>query len=170
MQTTVKLNNNAHSPRKMRLLADLVRGMQVDKALYTLKVHPKKMYSVILEKLLRSAIASWSLKYEDERMEDQNLVISMVKVDGAKVLKRIQPAPQGRAHRVRTRYNHITLSVAPNGWVAPKPEKVSKGATEEVVAVAEAPAKKAKASSKKAVEAATEAPAKKTRTRKTKEE
>ncbi|MCX6352735.1 MAG: 50S ribosomal protein L22 [Bacteroidetes bacterium] len=169
MQTTVKLNNNAHSPRKMRLLADLVRGMQVDKALYTLKVHPKKMYSVILEKLVRSAIASWSLKYEDERMEDQNLVISMVKVDGAKVLKRIQPAPQGRAHRVRTRYNHITLSVAPSGWVAPKPEKVTK-ATAEVVAVAEAPAKKAKASSKKAVEAATEAAAKKTRTRKTKEE
>jgi large subunit ribosomal protein L22 len=111
METTVKLSNCAHSPRKMRLLADLVRGMKVEKAIYVLKVHEKKMYALHLEKLIRSAIASWTEKNPNERVEDNELIVKSVKVDVGRVLKRIQPAPQGRAHRVRKRYNHITVVI-----------------------------------------------------------
>ena len=114
METTVYLRNCAHSPRKMRLHADLVRGMKVDKAMYTLKVHPKRMYAIHLEKLLRSSLASWTQSFPDERIEDSGLVIKQVKIDCGRVLKRVQPAPQGRAHRVRSRYNHITLTIGNN--------------------------------------------------------
>jgi large subunit ribosomal protein L22 len=112
METTVKLSNCAHSPRKMRLLADLVRGMKVDKAIYVLKVHEKKMYALHLEKLIRSAVASWSEKNTSGRVDENELIVKSVKVDAGRVLKRIQPAPQGRAHRVRKRYNHITVVVS----------------------------------------------------------
>ena len=118
METTVYLRNCAHSPRKMRLLADLVRGMKVDKAMYTLKVHPKRMYAIHLEKLLRSGLSSWTQSFPDERIEDSGLVIKQVKIDCGRVLKRVQPAPQGRAHRVRSRYNHITLTIGNNETVA----------------------------------------------------
>ena len=105
-----KLNNCPTSPRKMRLVADLVRGESVEKALYVLKHSPKEA-SNRLYKLLLSAVANWQAKNEGERMEDANLYIKEVYVDSARMLKRIQPAPQGRAHRVRKRSNHVTLVV-----------------------------------------------------------
>tara|TARA_B100001287_G_scaffold275331_1_gene282666 strand:+ start:3226 stop:3633 length:408 start_codon:yes stop_codon:yes gene_type:complete len=104
-----KLNNCPTSPRKMRLIADLIRGMEVEKALAQLKLNPKEA-SNRMEKLLLSALANWENK-NDGRMDDSNLFISEVKVDGGRMLKRIQPAPQGRAHRIRKRSNHVTLVV-----------------------------------------------------------
>ncbi len=105
-----KLNNCPTSPRKMRLVADLVRGGSVEKSLYVLKHSPKEA-SNRLYKLLLSAVANWQAKNEGERMEDANLYIKEVYVDSGRMLKRIQPAPQGRAHRVRKRSNHVTLVV-----------------------------------------------------------
>ena len=104
-----KLNNCPTSPRKMRLIADLIRGMEVEKALAQLKLNPKEA-SNRMEKLLLSALANWENK-NDGRMDDSNLFISEVKVDGGRMLKRIQPATQGRAHRIRKRSNHVTLVV-----------------------------------------------------------
>jgi large subunit ribosomal protein L22 len=105
-----KLNNCPTSPRKMRKVADMVRGQEVFKALAILKFSPQDA-ARRLEKLLRSAIANWESKNEGSRPEDNNLVIKEVMVDSARMLKRIQPAPQGRAHRVRKRSNHVTLIV-----------------------------------------------------------
>jgi len=105
-----KLNNCPTSPRKMRLIADLIRGMDAEKALAELKLNPKEA-SVRMEKLLLSALANWENKNEGKRMDDSNLYISEVKVDSGRMLKRIQPAPQGRAHRIRKRSNHVTLVV-----------------------------------------------------------
>ena len=105
-----KLNSCPTSPRKMRLVADMVRGESVEKSLYMLKHSPKEA-SNRLYKLLLSAIANWQAKNEGQRMEDANLYIKEVFVDSARMLKRIQPAPQGRAHRVRKRSNHVTLIV-----------------------------------------------------------
>tara|TARA_B100000965_G_C19064126_1_gene529199 strand:+ start:141 stop:551 length:411 start_codon:yes stop_codon:yes gene_type:complete len=105
-----KLNNCPTSPRKMRLIADLIRGMDVDKALAELKLNPKEA-SLRMEKLLLSALANWEVKNEGKRMDDNNLYVSEVTVDSARMLKRIQPAPQGRAHRIRKRSNHVTLVV-----------------------------------------------------------
>ena len=105
-----KLNNCPTSPRKMRLIADLIRGMDADRALYELKLNPKEA-SIRMEKLLLSALANWEAKNEGKRMDDNDLYISEVKVDSGRMLKRIQPAPQGRAHRIRKRSNHVTLVV-----------------------------------------------------------
>ena len=105
-----KLNNCPTSPRKMRLIADLIRGMDADKALVELKLNPKEA-SGKMEKLLLSALANWESKNEGKRMDDNNLYISEVKVDSGRMLKRVQPAPQGRAHRIRKRSNHVTLVV-----------------------------------------------------------
>ena len=105
-----KLNNCHTSPRKMRLIADLIRGMDVDIALTELKLNPKEA-SVRMEKLLLSALANWEAKNEGKRMDDHNLFVSEVKVDSGRMLKRVQPAPQGRAHRIRKRSNHVTLVV-----------------------------------------------------------
>ena len=105
-----KLNNCPTSPRKMRLIADLIRGMDADKALAELKLNPKEA-SGRMEKLLLSALANWEAKNEGKRMDQENLYISEVKVDSGRMLKRIQPAPQGRAHRIRKRSNHVTLVV-----------------------------------------------------------
>lgn len=105
-----KLNNCPIPARKMRLVADLVRGVEVNKALNILQ-HNSKEASNRLATLLRSAIANWEAKNEDKNLEDETLVVSMVKVDNAGMLKRIQPAPQGRAHRVRKRSNHTTIIV-----------------------------------------------------------
>ena len=96
------------SPRKMRLVADLIRGVQVDKALQILKFSTKEA-SINLEKLLLSAIANWQAKNEDKNIEDADLFISKIFVDSAAMLKRIRPAPQGRAHRIRKRSNHVTM-------------------------------------------------------------
>jgi large subunit ribosomal protein L22 len=105
-----KLNNCPTSPRKMRLIADLIRGMDADKALAELKLNPKEA-SGRMEKLLLSALANWEAKNEGQRMDEANLYISEVRVDGGRMLKRVQPAPQGRAHRIRKRSNHVTLVV-----------------------------------------------------------
>ncbi|MGE0562465.1 MAG: 50S ribosomal protein L22 [Flavobacteriales bacterium] len=105
-----KLNNCPTSPRKMRLVADMVRGQEVFKALSMLKFSSQDA-SRRLEKLLKSAIANWEAKNEGLRPEENNLVVKSVMVDSARMLKRIQPAPQGRAHRVRKRSNHVTLVV-----------------------------------------------------------
>ncbi|MDA3905800.1 MAG: 50S ribosomal protein L22 [Bacteroidales bacterium] len=105
-----KLNNCPTSPRKMRLVADLVRGEAVEKSLYVLKHSPKEA-SNKLYKLVLSAVANWQTKNEGQRMEDANLYIKDVFVDSARMMKRIQPAPQGRAHRIRKRSNHVTLTV-----------------------------------------------------------
>ncbi|MFO7789504.1 MAG: 50S ribosomal protein L22 [Bacteroidota bacterium] len=104
------LKNCPTSPRKMRLMADLIRGKSVDEALDILKFSSKEA-SGRLEKLLMSAIANWQAKNEGVRIEDANLMVSEVFVDSARMLKRIQPAPQGRAHRIRKRSNHVTLTV-----------------------------------------------------------
>ena len=105
-----KLNNCPTSPRKMRLIADLIRGMQVEIALQVLKLNPKEA-SNRMEKLLLSALANWETKNEGKRMDENNLYVSEVKVDSGRMLKRVQPAPQGRAHRIRKRSNHVTLVV-----------------------------------------------------------
>ena len=105
-----KLNNCPTSPRKMRLIADLIRGMDADKALAELKLNPKEA-SLRMEKLLLSALANWEAKNDGQRMDDANLYVSEVRVDSGRMLKRVQPAPQGRAHRIRKRSNHVTLVV-----------------------------------------------------------
>ncbi|MBS4055833.1 MAG: 50S ribosomal protein L22 [Bacteroidetes bacterium] len=104
------LNNVPTSPRKMRLVADMVRGMNVELALHALQYSPKEA-SNRLYKLLRSAISNWEAKNEGARIEDSHLYIKEVSVDAGRMLKRVQPAPQGRAHRIRKRSNHITLVI-----------------------------------------------------------
>ena len=105
-----KLNNCPTSPRKMRLIADLIRGMDAEKAISQLKLNPKEA-SGRMEKLLLSALANWEVKNEGKRMDESNLYVSEVKVDSGRMLKRVQPAPQGRAHRIRKRSNHVTIVV-----------------------------------------------------------
>ena len=105
-----KLNNCPTSPRKMRLIADLIRGVDAEKALSQLKLNPKEA-SGRMEKLLLSALANWEVKNEGKRMDESNLYVSEVKVDSGRMLKRVQPAPQGRAHRIRKRSNHVTIVV-----------------------------------------------------------
>ena len=105
-----KLNNCPTSPRKMRLIADLIRGMDVERALSELKLNPKEA-SGRMEKLLLSVLANWEAKNEGKRMDEGNLYVSEVKVDSGRMLKRVRPAPQGRAHRIRKRSNHVTLVV-----------------------------------------------------------
>ncbi len=105
-----KLNNCPTSPRKMRKVSDMIRGEEVFKALSILQFSPQDA-ARRLEKLLRSAIANWETKNEGNRPEENNLVIKEIMVDSARMLKRIQPAPQGRAHRIRKRSNHVTLIV-----------------------------------------------------------
>jgi large subunit ribosomal protein L22 len=105
-----KLNNCPTSPRKMRLVADIIRGKNVYDALNILKFSSKEA-SRRLEKLLLSAINNWEQKNEGERAGDAELFVKSINVDSARMLKRIQPAPQGRAHRIRKRSNHVTLVV-----------------------------------------------------------
>ncbi len=105
-----KLNKSPIAPRKMRLVADLVRGVEVNKALNILQ-HNAKDASTSLEKLLRSAIANWEQKNEDKSIEEETLFVKSIEVGGGAMLKRIQPAPQGRAHRVRKRSNHVSVVV-----------------------------------------------------------
>jgi large subunit ribosomal protein L22 len=105
-----KLNNCPTSPRKMRLVADQIRGVEVNRALDILHFSPKEA-SRRLEKLLKSAVSNWQQKNEGIRLEDSQLFVKSVFVDSGKVLKRIQPAPQGRAHRIQKRSNHVTLII-----------------------------------------------------------
>ncbi|MEN9301857.1 MAG: hypothetical protein RL264_286 [Bacteroidota bacterium] len=104
------LNNSPISPRKMRMVADLIRGVEINKALNILHFNGKEA-SISLGKLLRSAIANWEQKNEGVDISEENLVVKSVEVGCATMLKRIQPAPQGRAHRIRKRSNHVTIVI-----------------------------------------------------------
>jgi large subunit ribosomal protein L22 len=117
MEAVARLRNVPTSPRKMRLLADLVRGMDVENALNTLKFSPKHN-SVPMEKLLVSAIANWRVKNEGVDVADANLYVKTIFVDGGRMLKRMRPAPQGRAYRVRKRSNHVTIIVDSRNQIA----------------------------------------------------
>ena len=108
MEAIAKLRNVPTSTRKMRLIADLIRGKGVDLALNTLKFD-SKIGSKRMEKLLLSAIANWQDKNKDSKIEDSDLFIKEIFADGGKVIKRLRPAPQGRAHRIRKRSNHVTM-------------------------------------------------------------
>tara|TARA_Y100000815_G_scaffold109091_1_gene97684 strand:- start:134 stop:544 length:411 start_codon:yes stop_codon:yes gene_type:complete len=108
-----KLNNCPTSPRKMRLVADLVRGEKVEKALQILKFSNKEA-SRRVEKLVLSAIANWQEKNEEGNVEEADLFVKEIRVDGGSMLKRLRPAPQGRAHRIRKRSNHVTVVLGAN--------------------------------------------------------
>ena len=111
MEAIAKLNNCPYSPRKMRLLADIIRGKSVEDALNIVKFHPKKPYGLKLEKLILSAISNYQVKSEEVKIDESNLFVKSITVDNARQLKRIRPAPQGRAHCIRKRSNHVTLII-----------------------------------------------------------
>ncbi len=108
MEAKAILRNCPVPPRKARLVADLIRGMEAEKALYILKHHTQSS-SYNIEKLLRSAISNWQAANPEQRIEDAKLYVKTIFVDGGRMIKRIKPAPQGRMHRIRKRSNHITL-------------------------------------------------------------
>ena len=108
-QYFAKVQNVPSSPRKMRYVVDMIRGMEVNRALGTLKFSSKAA-SAVVEKLLRSAIANWEQKNE-RKAEDGELFVTKIFVDGGATLKRMRPAPQGRGYRIRKRSNHVTLVV-----------------------------------------------------------
>jgi len=108
MEAVAKLNNYPTSPRKMRLLADMIRGMEVEKALAQLEHNPKHP-AVPLRKLVVSAISNW--KQKNEGGDESTLIVKTIFVDGARTIKRMRPAPQGRGYRVRKRSNHVTVIV-----------------------------------------------------------
>ena len=110
MEAVAKLNNVPTSPRKMRLVAGLIRGKSVSKALGILKFEPNSG-AAKLEKLLLSALSNWQQKNEDARIEEANLFIKEIFVNEGKMLKRLRPAPQGRGYRIRKRSNHVTLVI-----------------------------------------------------------
>ena len=107
---TARLVNVPTSPRKMRLVADLIRGVRVNLALNILK-YEAKIGAAKLEKLLLSAISNWETKNKEEKLEEADLFVKDIFVDSGRMLKRLRPAPQGRAHRIRKRSNHVTLVV-----------------------------------------------------------
>ena len=110
MEAVARLNNVPTSPRKMRLVADMIRGESVNRALNILKFE-SKVGAARIEKLLLSAVANWQSKNEDVKLEEADLYVKEILVDSARMLKRLRPAPQGRAHRIRKRSNHVTLVV-----------------------------------------------------------
>ena len=113
------LKNCPTSPRKMRLVADMIRGMEVNRALDVLKFSSKEA-SERVEKLLMSAVANWQAKNEGVRIEENPLVVSRIMVDSGRILKRLRPAPQGRGHRIRKRSNHVTIYVDQKNEVVEK--------------------------------------------------
>ena len=127
MEAVAKLNNVPTSPRKMRMVADMIRGERVNRALSLLKFESKEG-AARLEKLLLSAIANWAAKNEDERLEEADLYIKSITVDGGRMLKRLRPAPQGRAHRIRKRSNHVTIVIDSKN----QPEVTAEEVVEEV--------------------------------------
>lgn len=110
MEAVAKLRNYPTSPRKMRLLADVVRGMEVEKALALLEHHPQHN-AVPLAKLLKSAINNWEQKNGGSSAADSGLVLKTIFVDGGRTIKRMRPAPQGRGYKIRKRSNHVTMIV-----------------------------------------------------------
>ena len=141
MEAVAKLNNYPTSPRKMRLLADLIRGMKVEKALAILDHNPKHP-AVPLRKLVVSAISNW--KQKNEGSDESALIVKTIFVDGARVIKRMRPAPQGRGYRVRKRSNHVTVIVDTTSAAVKKAPLV-----EEAVVVAEETPKAKKAAAPK---------------------
>jgi large subunit ribosomal protein L22 len=141
MEAVAKLNNEPTSPRKMRLLADLIRGMKVEKALAVLEHNPKHP-AVPLRKLVLSAISNWKAK--NEGADESELIVKTIFVDAARVIKRMRPAPQGRGYRVRKRSNHVTVFVD----TAAEPVVKAKKEVATTTATATAPAKKAAAKKK----------------------
>ena len=127
MEAVARLKNVPTSPRKMRMVADLIRGHRVNKALNLLKFEAKDGAGK-LEKLLLSAISNWQIKNEDVRLEDADLYIKSIMVDGGKMLKRYRPAPQGRAHRIRKSSNHVTIVI--DSYNAPQLEAQENETTE----------------------------------------
>ncbi len=144
MEAVAKLRNYPTSPRKMRLLADLIRGQKVEKVLAELEHNPKHP-AVPLRKLVLSAISNW--KQKNEGGDESELVVKTIFVDGARTLKRMRPAPQGRGYRVRKRSNHVTVIVDVKGEAAVKPAKAKKAAVTEEAAAEAAP--KAKSTAKR---------------------
>ncbi len=120
MEAVAKLNNNPTSPRKTRLVVDLIRGKKVDEALRILKFH-KKESAPKLEKLLLSAMDNWEKK-SGLSVSDHELFVTEIFVDGGRMMKRFLPAPQGRAYRLRKRSNHVTLKVGTKVAVSPVAE------------------------------------------------
>lgn len=110
MEAVARLKDVPTSPRKMRLIADLIRGQRVSRALGLLKYQPQAG-AAVLQKVLLSAVANWQQKNDGERIEDADLYVKTIFVDGGPMLKRLRPAPQGRGHRIRKRSNHITIVV-----------------------------------------------------------
>src|SRR6188768_1784901 len=141
MEAVAKLRNYPTSPRKMRLLADLIRGKKVDKVLAILE-HNTKHPAVPLRKLVLSAINNWKQKNEDGDVHE--LTVKTIMVDGGRTLKRMRPAPQGRGYRIRKRSNHVTLIVDSKTVKPAKAEKVTTKKEEPVEAVAVAPAPEVK--------------------------
>jgi len=158
MEAVAKLRNYPTSPRKMRLLADLIRGMQVEKALAVLE-HSPKHPAVPMRKLVMSAINNW--KQKNEGGDEGELIVKTIMVDGARTIKRLRPAPQGRGYRVRKRSNHVTVVVDIKGAKMVKeetPEAAEDVKEVPVAAVKKKAAKKAapkKAATKKATKKAT---------------
>ena len=111
MEAIAKLRNVPTSPQKMRIVADMVRGQKVSKALGILKFEPK-VGAKAIEKLLLSAVSNWQNKHVDAKIEESDLFVKTIFVDGGASIKRLRPAPQGRGHRILKRSNHITLVVA----------------------------------------------------------
>ncbi len=177
MEAVAKLNNYPTSPRKMRLLADLIRGLEVEKALGILQFNPKHP-AVPMYKLLKSAINNWEQKNTDEKVENAGLIVKTIMVDCGRVIKRMRPAPQGRGYRVRKRSNHVTIIVDSNtnkgtlslkknvAMAEPVPAEV-----DSISEVKKSPAKKAataKAKTTKKEEPAVEKTEKKSATKNTK--
>jgi large subunit ribosomal protein L22 len=155
MEAIAKLRNYPTSPRRMRLLADEIRGMEVEKALALLEHHPQHS-STPLFKLLKSGINNWEQKNEGKSAADAGLIVKTIFVDGARTLKRMLPAPQGRAYRLRKRSNHVTLIVDARTHepVAVEPVKAENVKTENVKAEnVKAKNVKAKSKTKKAAPA-----------------
>ena len=161
MEAVAKLKNYPTSPRKMRLLADLVRGMRVEKALAVLE-HNAKHPAVPLRKLVLSAISNW--KQKNEGGDEAGLVIKTIFVDGARTLKRMRPAPQGRGYRVRKRSNHVTVIVDDVEAIKAAKQKQPKAIEADVVEEPAVETKTKKAAPKKA--APKKAAAKKTTSKK----
>jgi large subunit ribosomal protein L22 len=139
MEAIAKLKNYPTSPRKMRLLADLIRGEKVETALAMLEHNPKHP-AVPLRKLVLSAISNW--KHKNEGGDEHELVVKTIMVDGARVLKRMRPAPQGRGYRVRKRSNHVTIVVDVKGAKAEAAPVMEEAVAEEIKTEAKKTVKK----------------------------
>ncbi len=130
MEAVAILNNCPTSPRKMRLIVDMIRGEKVERALNTLKFNNRQIYANYVEKLLKSAISNWEQKNPGNRVEESELFVKTIYVDGGTMAKRMRPAPQGRGYRIRKRSNHITLIV--DSKVATSNDAVVEEATETI--------------------------------------